>query len=242
MKTARYLIMAAIASLSFTSCYIRISKEGKEELRNKLEIREFMREVVYSEDDPLVYAPGSFDALDCSGGMDVTFIQREGEAHVLVFGTHRSRDSVVVENKDGRLRIYYGNKLGFAYTFDESVTIYSPGVEEITNNGSGDLLLKGPYSGSSLTVKSNGSGDVKIEDCSLSGPLSISNRGSGDVEMKVDAGETTISNNGSGDVSAKGKTGNTTIRNYGSGDIDVSKLEATSLDVQSKGSGEVKGR
>ena len=234
--------MAAIASLSFTSCYIRISKEGKEELRNKLEIREFMREVVYSVDDPQVYAPGSFDALDCSGGMDVTFIQRDGEPQVLVFGTHRSRDSVVVENKDGRLRIYYGNKLGFAYTFDESVTIYSPGVEEITNNGSGDLLLKGTYSGSSLTVKSNGSGDVKIEDCSLSGPLSISNRGSGDVEMKVDAGETTITNNGSGDISAKGKTGNTTIRNYGSGDIDVSRLEATSMDVQSKGSGEVKSR
>ena len=231
--------MAAIASLSFSSCYVRISKEGKKELREKLEIRELMREVVYSEDDPQVYSPGSFDALDCSGGMDVTFIQRDGEPQVLVFGTHRSRDSIVVENKDGRLRIYYGNKLGFAYTFDESVTIYSPGVEEITNNGSGDLLLKGPYSGSSLTIKSNGSGDVIIEDCSLDGPLSISNRGSGDVEMKVNAGETTISNNGSGDISAKGKVGDTKINNFGSGDVYVSKLEASSMDVNSKGSGEV---
>ena len=78
----------------------------------------------------------------------------------------------------------------------------------------------------------------------IDGPLSLTNQGSGDIDFgdtRID-GSLTIANKGSGDVAIKGKAGDTVVTNQGSGDVNISGLETLSIDVTSKGSGEVKRR
>ena len=245
MRTFNRIMTAslmAIVAISSSSCYVRISKEAKEEIKQKLHMQQDMNEVVYSESDSLVISPGSFNALSSESSVDVTFIQSDCEPKVVIKGKYKSRDHIRVENKDGNLNISYEeNVFGIVITHGEEVTVYAPGIESLSNRGSGDVLIKGTLEACGFEILNIGSGDIEFEDALLSGPLSMTNQGSGDIEIdrcRID-GSLIIFNRGSGDITIKGNAGETTVTNQGSGDVDISRLETTSLEVTSKGSGDV---
>lgn len=247
MKTIKRIIAASLTvlvAMSTTSCYIRISKDAKEELKDRLRYEQEMGEVVYDESDSLVINPGSFNALFNRSGLDITYILSDCEPKVVITGKHKSRDQILVENKYGDLEISYKSELGIVITRDEKVTVYAPGIEKLDNNGSGDIFVKGSFEANTLEILNRGSGDIDFEKVLLSGPLSITNQGSGDIDLErcqID-GSVTVSNKGSGDITMNGSAGETTVLNSGSGDIDISRLETNSINVTSKGSGEVKQR
>lgn len=228
--------------LSCSSCYIRISNEAKESLKQRVLFEEEMSQVVYDESDSLVFHPGSFTALSNRSLMDVTFIQSDCEPMVVVTGKYKSRDSIRVENVDGTLRILFENRsLGILYRHDEKVTVYAPGIECLTNFGSGDVTVKGALEAGSFEILNQGSGDIEMEKGVFNGPVSIDNQGSGDISFGscMAGGTLRISNRGSGDITVKGKSGETKVSNHGSGDIDISRLECTLAEVISQGSGDV---
>ena len=247
MKTIKRIIAASLTvlvAMSTTSCYIRISKDAKEELKDRLRYEQEMGEVVYDESDSLVINPGSFNSLLDRSGLDITYILSDCEPKVVITGKYKSRDQILVENKYGDLEISYKSELGIVITRDEKVTVYAPGIEKLDNNGSGDIFVKGSFEANTLEIINRGSGDIDFEKVLLSGPLSITNQGSGDIDLErcqID-GSVTVSNKGSGDITLNGSAGETTILNSGSGDIDISRLETTSINVTSKGSGDVKQR
>ena len=129
IKIAIAAIAMVATAAGASSCYIRISDEAKEELKEELGFRAEMSEEVYSESEPAVYHPGEFTNLEVSDWMDVTFIPREGAPEVIVSGTHRSRDEIRVENEDGTLKIFYDNSgRGVIVANNEKVTVYAPGI------------------------------------------------------------------------------------------------------------------
>ena len=102
MKTIKRIIAASLTvlvAMSTTSCYIRISKDAKEELKDRLRYEQEMGEVVYDESDSLVINPGSFNALFNRSGLDITYILSDCEPKVVITGKHKSRDQILVENK-----------------------------------------------------------------------------------------------------------------------------------------------
>ena len=235
----------ALTAIGTSSCYIRISKEAKEEIKDRIRFKTEMNEVVYDKTDSLKFSPGVFTAMENNSALDVNFIQSDGEPRVVVTGTYKSRDSVRVENIDGTLHIGYktGN-LGIFISHDEEVTVFAPAIAKLVNKGSGDVAFLGTYEGGGLEILNIGSGDFMFDNSIIDGPLSLTNQGSGDIDFgntRID-GSLTIANKGSGDVVIKGKAGDTVVTNQGSGDVDISKLETLSIDVTSKGSGEVKRR
>ncbi|MBP5487444.1 MAG: DUF2807 domain-containing protein [Bacteroidales bacterium] len=247
MKTIKRIIAAsltALVAMSTTSCYIRISKDAKEELKDKLRFGEEMGKIVYDESDSLVINPGNFNSLFNSCGIDITYVLSDCEPKVVITGKYKSRDQILVENNYGDLNITYESDLGILITHGEKVTVYAPGIEKLDNSGSGDIFVKGNFEANTLEILNRGSGDIDFEKVLLSGPLSITNQGSGDIDLQrcqID-GSVTVSNKGSGDISLNGNARETTIMNSGSGDIDISRLETTSINVTSKGSGDVKQR
>ncbi|MBR4755940.1 MAG: DUF2807 domain-containing protein [Bacteroidales bacterium] len=242
MKTIRYMLAAAAVMSSLSSCYIRISDEGRQKIKERLETEALMNEIVYDKDDSLVCFPGSFNSVSNKSSVDVTFIQCEGEPKVVITGRYRSRDSLRIENVDGVLWIrQIEGHLGLIWTQDTEVTVYAPGIESLSNTGSGDVDISGTLEAGSFEITNFGSGDILFEKGIIGGPISVVNQGSGDIAVKECQTDSllTINNNGSGDIAVRGKAGETTVSNLGSGDIDISRLETTLLEVNSKGSGDV---
>ena len=245
IKQILAVTILALTAICSTSCYIRISKEAKQEIKDRLRYKAEMNEAVYDKSDSLIFSPCMFSAIESNSGLDVNYIQSDGEPKVVVTGTYKSRDSVRVENIDGTLHIGYktGN-LGIFISHDEEVTVFAPAIEKLVNKGSGDFAFIGTYEGGGLEILNIGSGDVMFDKSIVNGSLSLANQGSGDIDFgttRID-GSLNIANKGSGDVVIKGKAGETVITNQGSGDVDISGLEATSIDATSKGSGEVRRR
>ena len=242
MKIIKHIAIVpvlALMTLTMNSCFIRISDETKQELKDSFRNREMMAESVYGPNDSLVYAPGEFHALDAQIWVDIIFEQRDGEPEVVVKGTTRNRDSIRVENIDGTLRIYYHNKAGVTFTKDEYIKVYAPGLDEITKGGSGDLTVSGTLKGESLAISKSGSGDMYVERCEITGPVTFRKSGSGDMEASVKCLSMDVDASGSGDVFLSGEATDVTLKMNGSGDLDASKLKTTKVTVAKSGSGDI---
>ncbi|MBO4230042.1 MAG: DUF2807 domain-containing protein [Bacteroidales bacterium] len=229
----------AVLTIALNSCYIRISDEAKQDIKDSFKYEKLMSEVVYSQNDSLVYTPGEFHTLEASSWIDIIFEQREGEPEVVVKGSTRVRDSIKVENVDGTLKIYYAPRGGLLYTKDEYVKVFAPGLDRIVKGGSGDLSVKGTLMGGSFVISSSGSGDLYIEGCEIKGPVTIDKTGSGDIEARVKCESLLVGASGSGDVILSGEATEASIRKSGSGDLEARKLTTKKIDVSKSGSGDV---
>lgn len=242
MKNIKHIAIVpalAVLTLAMSSCYIRISEEGKQEIRDTYKLKELMREVIHGPEDTLVYTPGEFHALDASIWVDILFEQRDGEPEVVVKGSTRVRDSIRVENVDGTLRIYYESVAGVIYTSDEYIKVYAPSLDRIDRSGSGDLSMSGILKGESLDISSSGSGNLSLEGCEIKGPVTIKKTGSGDTEAKVKCASLKVEASGSGDVYLEGEATDVSLEKSGSGDLDAGKLKATKINVIKSGSGDI---
>ena len=197
------IIIAALAAVAVcvSSCYVRISKETKEALREELKTRSELEEVVYDPTDSVQVDPGAFHSIQCQDALDVILVQCEGEPRVMISGIHRRRDYVKVENDEGKLVIRYDKPLAYG----EKVTVFFPEIPDFSLwvNGSGDIRGEVPITiiGENI-IRNNGSGDI---DLSLrgSGNLSVILNGSGDITLDGEVDTLKISANGSGDLNAE---------------------------------------
>ncbi len=232
--------LLAIVAISTSSCYIRVSKDAKEQLKQRIKFREEMDEVVYDESDTLVIRPGEYYGIENRCGMDMAVVQRDGEPEVVIKGKHRSRDMVQVENVDGILKLTYKDTKGIGLIFfhdDEIAIFYTPSLKSVDNQGSGDIFIKGPFVSDNLSINKLGSGD--IEGSVKAETLEIKSAGSGDIDLDlVSSGSVTVNASGSGDVNLKGKVGDAVIAKSGSGDLDARKLDADRITVSKAGSGD----
>jgi len=108
-------------------------------------------------------------------------------------------------------------------------TLTVSNLDQITINGSGDIMCEKEMTGEKLKIQINGSGDVELN---LNyNELDANINGSGDAELTGKVAEADISINGSGDVKAeKLETTNTEVNINGSGDCNikvVGELKAT---------------
>lgn len=242
MKIIKHIAIVpalAVLALAMSSCYIRISDEGKQEIRDTYKYKELMREVIHGPEDTLVYSPGEFHALKTPIWVDIIFEQRDGEPEVIVKGSTRVRDSIKVENIDGTLNIYYESRAGVLYTMDEYIKVFAPSLDRIDRSGSGDLTVLGTLRGESLEITSSGSGNLYLEGCEIKGPVSIEKSGSGDTEAKVKCASLKVIASGSGDVDLQGEADEASLEKSGSGDLDASKLKVSKINVIKSGSGDV---
>jgi hypothetical protein len=112
-------------------------------------------------------------------------------------------------------------EIKFDECFNSNVSIHIalPHLEELSVNGSGSIVGKGPFVVKDLELDINGSGDIKLE---------------------INAEEVEVSIKGSGDISLAGEAKETDISVMGSGDLQALKLETEESDISIKGSGDVK--
>ena len=242
MKTIKRILtatMLAIVAISASSCYIRISNEAKEELKQRIRFREEMSEAVYDKSDPRVINPGSFYGIEDHSWLDMKIVQREGEPEVIINGIYRTRDSIRVENNNGVLEISYDNSIGIIINHEDTeLVIYTPDLSLIKNRGSGDIETGGTFKSDSLAIENRGSGD--IEASVQAGYIGITNIGSGDIDLDVNtSGSIVLSSSGSGDIEIKGEVADAVITKAGSGDIEAGKLYAERITVSKSGSGDV---
>lgn len=224
----------AATALSASSCYIKISGEAKQMLKDRLAASE----MIYSEADSVVIRPGEFKGLCNLGFADIDFVVREGEPVVVIKGTHRTRDSVKVnlDNSNGNLVI----KMRGPLAFDEHVTVYAPPINVLESHGSGDIMVQGGLRGEYLSLILSGSGDVVIAGCETVGMVSVDKTGSGDLKATVNSGSVAINCAGSGNVVLEGKTGELTLEKSGSGSFYSGNMDAETVNIKKvSGSGEV---
>ena len=243
MKTVKRIMTAtllAIVAISSSSCYIRVSKEAKEQLKRRIEYKKELDEVVYGESDSLVIRPGEFYGIENRSGMDMAVVQRDGEPEVVIKGKHRTRDMVAVENVDGGLKVSYkaDEAIGLIFFHDDDLVIfYTPSLKSVDNQGSGDIAIKGPFVSDDLSIHKSGSGDIAGHI--QANTLEIRSTGSGDIDLDLaSTGSLTVNASGSGDVNLKGKVGDAVISKSGLGDLDARKLEADRIIVSKTGSGD----
>ncbi len=130
-----------------------------------------------------------------------------------------------------------------------------PGLEAVSNSGSGDLSLI-HATGGALAVTNTGSGAVALDDTVVDA-LTVSSSGSGPTSLGGSADTATVTTSGSGAVNLSGfavatatvsasGSGNTTVRastsvsgtSSGSGDVIV--LGGAAVSVSTTGSGKVR--
>ena len=129
-------------------------------------------------------------------------------------------------------------------TFPEiDVYVTMPKLEEATLNGSGEIDLKGAFTGDLLRVTLNGSGVIDIDDAKLTHDFVGSLNGSGDLKFgRLETTNLQLSLQGSGDIEAKrlSARNEANLSLQGSGTFIVDMLRCTNLSGLLRGSGDLK--
>lgn len=176
-----------------------------------------------------------FQSFDLQGSFDVIVlpgitqsVSAEGHANII--------DRLVRDVDGGNWEVKLKN--GNYHNFELTITITTPGLEEIRLSGSGDIEI------SQLTVphfvlESDGSGDIRV-----TGALEVQDhcelliRGSGDMNVDfIQASSAQFEITGSGDMRLDGEVNNAEYRVSGSGDLHAFDLKAEDAEVHSSGSG-----
>lgn len=222
IKRISSLALLALTMLSVSSCYVRFSKECKDELRATLEhdIKGY-DDVFLGEEKTVVFMPGAFSRITSMGSIDLVIVPSdESEPRVEIRGTTTYIDSVSVINEGGVLSVEYScSRVIYG---GETAYIFCQGIEEITMRGSNDLTVNEGLESESLSLWLTGSGDANIFDIAIKGDMNITGSGSGDITVsEVKAENINLEVKGSGDViiTDMDLTGKVNTKAKGSGDI-----------------------
>lgn len=202
-------------------------------------------------------------SLKTMSSIDIVYYQRGGASSVEIHAPEEVAGHVVVDDRGGVLRVYYENGLRrHINKANVVVTVYSPSINTVTTQGSGNITLpKGVRTSGTLVMKTTGSGDISCGDVQC-GEWISSTLGSGDVDvasvkckkanLSIKASgdckigslkcseELVASVNASGDLSIGGGTASSAIYKVNaSGDLDVKRLKATTVTATCNASGNI---
>ncbi len=182
---------------------------------------------------------GHFNEIKLMGSADVTYHQ-DPQNYIEIYGsdniiplleTYVDGDALIIKYKKN-VTIKNG-KL--------EVKVFSPELNKLTINGSGDVYLaNGLKTSKNISLCINGSGDIKGKgfECPK---MTISINGSGDIELQqIESKECIASIAGSGDISLSGKAPNATYKIVGSGDIEAINLKSDNVSAKTVGSGSIR--
>ena len=170
------------------------------------------------------YRVGQFDQVSVAGPYDVQ-VRTTGAPSVVARGPKQLIDRLVVEVRDGQLRIHPRRERNFRWDVAWGVAriqVTGPMLRAASVAGSGDLSVD-RIAGRGFAASVAGSGDLKVGSVQVQA-LQMSVAGSGD--LRADAG----------------RAGNIKYSIAGSGDIDTRNVRADTAVVSIAGAGNVTGR
>jgi hypothetical protein len=162
------------------------------------------------------YTPGAFDAIEISGSADVRFTQGASE-QVTVRGDEETQRGVLLEVRNGRLRIDQSGAWRFWDSNRVRVEVQSRELTRVTISGAGDFSAAAPVRAERLSVTISGAGSARFE--------------------RLDARALSFSIAGKGDGQVAGTTKELSIKISGHGEFRGEDLRSEQCDVQVSGVG-----
>lgn len=180
----------------------------------------------------------NFNEIKLLGSMNVTYYQ-DSRSHIKIYGS----DNIVplVETSvDGNTLILKFKKNVNVWKGKLEIKVFSPDLNKLTINGSGDVnLANGIQTSKDIGIQINGSGNIQGTRFKCQ-KMAISINGSGDVRLQqIESQECHARIAGSGDISLNGITNQAKYSIAGSGDIRASDLQAKNVEAGTSGSGNI---
>lgn len=161
---------------------------------------------------------GHFNEIKLLGSANVTYHQGS-QNYIEIYGS----DNIIplLETYvDGNTLIVKYKKNVTIWKGKLEVKVFSPELNKLTINGSGDIhFANGIQTKEDISLSINGSGDVKLQ--------------------QIESEECIASIAGSGDIGLSGKTLNAKYKIAGSGDIAAGNLESENVSASTTGSGSI---
>lgn len=182
------------------------------------------------------YYVASFTAIELTGVADVSFTQSD-KVSVEVIGPENYLPFVVIESRDGVLKVNtrkIGNKrVGKGL----EVKIAAPVLQRLSNRGVGDFKTTNPLKTDRLWVDNLGVGDTRLTGLECDS-LTVNHRGVGDLRLSGTAIKAAYTARGVGDVDAREmKAEDVSLEHTGVGDISCHASKT--IRIISKGVGDV---
>lgn len=222
MKTSLLVLFTTGLSLILTagSCLQGKHVTGsKNYITKKVEVGQF-NEVKLSSSANVIYHQGSQNYIEIYGSDNI----------IPLLETYVDGNTLIIKYKKN-VTVWKG-KL--------EVKVFSPELNKLTINGSGDIhLANGIQTKEDISLNINGSGDIKGEKFKCR-RMTVSINGSGDVKLQqIESEECIASIAGSGDIGLSGKTLNAEYKITGSGNIGAGNLKSENVSASTAGSGSI---
>lgn len=160
---------------------------------------------------------GEFHSIISKGSIDIEIMPSDSYG-LEVQNDENLLEYMLTEVVDGVLEVKYQKG---SYSDDHSkVFITVPTLNKIKSSGSADITIHG-------TLKNTSEMDIQLS-------------GSGNVEGDVDAPLIKAISSGSGDIELSGRTKTFICEIRGSGDVECADLKSENVDINVKGSADVK--
>jgi len=143
------------------------------------------------------YTPGNFDAVEISGSADVRFTQGPND-QVFVRGDDEVQRAVLLEVRNGRLRIDQGGAWRFWDSNRVRVEVQARDLSRVTISGAGDFMAPAPVRADRLVVSISGAGSARFERLDARA-LSFQITGKGDGQVAGTAKELLVKISGHGE-------------------------------------------
>ena len=143
------------------------------------------------------YTPGNFDAVEISGSADVRFTQGPSD-QVFVRGGEEVQRAVLLDVRNGRLRIDQGGAWRFWDPGRVRVEVQARDLSRVTISGAGDFVAPAPVRAERLVVNISGAGSARFERLDARA-LSFQITGKGDGQVAGTAKELLVKISGHGE-------------------------------------------
>ena len=162
------------------------------------------------------YSPGQFNAIEISGSADVHFTQGERD-QVFVRGDEEMQRAVVLEVRNGKLRIDQSGAWRFWDPNRVRIEVQSRALTGVTISGAGDFTAASPVRAERLMVSISGAGSARFE--------------------RLDARTLSFQISGKGDGQVAGTTKELFLKISGHGEFRGEDLRSELCEVQVSGIG-----
>jgi hypothetical protein len=162
------------------------------------------------------YTPGSFDSIEISGSADVRFTQGPNDL-VIIRGDEEVQRAIVLDVRDGRLRIDQGGAWRFWDPNRVRIEVQSRDLARVTISGAGDFVAPSPVRAEKLLVSISGAGSARFE--------------------RLDAQKLSFHIAGKGDGQVSGTTRELIVKISGHGEFRGENLRSDLCEVQVSGVG-----
>jgi len=176
----------------------------------------------------------SFSKIIVKGSMDAK-ISRSDTQRVTINAQENLLPLIQTNVDDDTLIIETESSCSTTATLRIDITL--PDLRSAAVDGSGDILVTGPFDMDTLILEIQGSGDIRLKESAV-GELDCHVMGSGDIVLSGTAETARYKVKGSGDIDAYGMPAKTVIAHiHGSGDIRT-RADGR-LDAKIYGSGDI---